>query len=92
MPQPHCIRCGGSGMLVEYRLIWKRPREGQAAIECCRRVDDAQAGWDQGDRLEEGAFDVNVLSGVKDCPCRKPEKGPEPVLALDYKMRQAGDR
>jgi hypothetical protein len=88
---PGCSRCGGSGVLVEYRLIWKIPRPGQRPQGGCLRVDDAAEGWRRAGLLEAGAVDVDVLSGVKDCSCRKPEE-PEAELAVDYKMRQAGDR
>jgi hypothetical protein len=55
-------------------------------------VQDARDGWARAEALEEDAFDKDVLSGVKDCSCRKPEvKEPEPVAAVDWKMRQAGD-
>ena len=78
-------------MLFEYRLVWKLPREGEPALSSVRPVADEQEGRRLAETLEQAAFDIDVLSGAKDCSCRKPAA--EPVLTPpDYKMRQAGDR
>lgn len=87
-----CARCGGTGVVIEYRLVWKMPRDGWRPLQYARRVPDFSEGWLQADELPACAFDVDVLSGARDCKCRAPEKKPEPEMpAVDYKSRQAGD-
>lgn len=93
MPRPGCGRCGGSGMLIEYRLTWKRPgSDRNGPVQCALGVEDEIDGWRQAAELDGDAFDVNVLSGAKDCVCRRPPEEEKAPVELDYKMRQAGDR
>lgn len=95
MPLPGCERCGGLGMLIEYRLTWKRPGgDRNGPVQCALGVEDEIDGWRRAAELDEDAFDVSVLSGAKDCVCRRPPPEERRGLSveLDYKMRQAGDR
>lgn len=75
-----CGRCQGVGMLVEFRVIWKMPREGMPPANHWRRVADEEAGRECMVELQgTGATEIDLISGSHPCACRKPAGPPQPV-------------
>jgi hypothetical protein len=98
MPRPLCGMCGNTGQMIEYRLMWKEPREGKTPQQFTRRVESAADGLERMKELGPEAFEKGVVSGARACPCRRVASPPAaarvkpgPIGIVDWKMRQAGN-
>ncbi len=101
-----CTRCGGTGQLIEYRLVWEQPRPGLPNMRCSRRLESEDEGRERLAELPPDATQAAILSGARPCSCRPQPSSPAPEKktralqprlpvasppeVFDWKMRQAG--
>ena len=94
-----CSKCQGSGVEIELRVLWKIPRLGLPSEKHWRRVASEEQAAEQMEALrDQGAMEVECLSGAMPCSCRKALEAPKPVgrpkgksLAVDWKTLAVGD-
>src|SRR5579864_4496911 len=107
MPRPRCLTCDNAEFVIEWRLIWKRRRPGQAPLECGRRLETAEEAPARIAELGKDDFSPDIVSSARPCPrCRptvaeaqdkarqlmEPREAREAEpVVRDWKMAQAGD-
>jgi len=76
-----CLRCDNTGSLIEWRISWRTPRPGDPPEKHSRRVGSEEEGiermhelLDQAEAQPGSVFEVEIVSGARDCSCRQPAK------------------
>lgn len=88
MPRPLCIKCGNSGAVIEWRLVW-REHSAEGLVRRSKLVESAEEGVRLA-ALLTGAIEADVLSAARDCTCRAPrtEKAVETARERSRRERE----